>query len=97
MKTKASLNKKNPASKLGRIVLSYPVELAVVSKFAYDKTIEALMGSKSNDSGAETFAGGSRDLIWNDCSRSSVLSIKATLKQYGIANVKVKFCPLQKD
>jgi hypothetical protein len=96
-KGKSKANKGNPADSLGQIVLSYPVELAIVSKFAYDKTIEALVGCESDSSGAETFNGGSRDLIWYACSKSSVLSIKATLKEYGITNVKVKFYPPKKE
>ena len=95
-KKKQAKQDSTKASRLGRIVLSYPVELAVISKFAYDKTIEALVGSESDASGADTFTGGSRDLIWDDCSRSSVSTIKATLKEYGITNVKVKFWPPQK-
>ena len=96
-KAKPKAGKVKPADRLGQIVLSYPVELAIVSKFAYDKTIESLVGCESDSSGAETFNGGSRDLIWHACSKSSVLSIKAALKEYGITNVKVKFYPPKKD
>ena len=87
----------SPAGNLGQITLSYPVKLAILSKFAYDRVIEALVGTASDSSGAEAFEGGSRDLIWNDCSRSSVLGIKATLKEHGITNVKARFYPPQKD
>ena len=96
-KAKPKAGKVKPADRLGQIVLSYPVELAIVSKLAYDKTIESLMGCESDSSGAETVYGGSRDLIWHACSKSSVLSIKAALKEYGITNVKVKFYPPKKD
>jgi hypothetical protein len=96
-KIKAITCKENPAGNLGQIILSYPVKLAILSKFAYDKVIEALVGTASDSSGAEAFEGGSRDLIWNACSKSSVLSIKDTLKEHGITNIKVRFYPLTKD
>ena len=96
-KIKATPDKGSPAGNLGQIILSYPVKLAILSKFAYDRVIEALVGTASDSSGAEAFEGGSRDLIWNACSKSSVLSIKDTLKEHGITNVKVEFYPHTKD
>ena len=96
-KIKAIPDKGSPAGNLGQIILSYPVKLAILSKFAYDKVIEALVGTASDSSGAEAFEGGSRSLVWYACSRSSVLGIKAALKEHGIANVKIKFHPPAKD
>ena len=52
-KIKAITCKENPAGNLGQIILSYPVKLAILSKFAYDKVIESLVGTKSDSSGAE--------------------------------------------
>ena len=83
----------SPAGRLGQITLSYPVELAIASKFAYDRTIEALMGCASDSSMADTFEGGSRSLIWHACSRSSALHLRSMLKDYGITNIRVRFHP----
>ena len=94
---KAIPGKGSPAGNLGQIILSYPVKLAILSKFACDRVIESLVGTESDSSGSEAFEGGSRDLIWNACSRSSVLGIKAALKEHGITNVKAKFYPPKKD
>jgi len=92
-KPKAKKGRGKPDDKIGKIALSYPVELAIVSKFAYDKTIEALMDSESDSSGADTFKGGERYLFWYACSRSSMKPIEAMLKRFGITNVKVSFHP----
>jgi hypothetical protein len=92
-KPKAKKGRGKPDSRPGKIALSYPVELAIVSKFTYDKTIEALMDSESDSSGADAFKGGERYLFWYACSRSSVKPIEAMLKRFGITNVKVSFYP----
>jgi hypothetical protein len=92
-KIKKISNPENPAGRLGQIVLSYPVELTVLSRFTYDMVIEHLVGTESDSSEAETFTGGSRKLIWHAGSKSSVLTIKTTLKKHGITNVEVDFYP----
>jgi hypothetical protein len=92
-KSKTKKGKGKPDNRPGKIALSYPVELAIVSKFAYDKTIEALMDSESDSSGADTFKGGERVLFWYACSRSSVKPVEAMLKRFGITNIKVSFYP----
>lgn len=96
-KPKAKKGRGKPDSRPGKIALSYPVELAIVSKFTYDKTIEALMGSESDSSGADAFKGGERYLFWHDCFRSSVLGIGMMFREYGLTNIKVTFFPPKKD
>ena len=76
---------------LGRLVMSYPLELALVTDRAYDRTIEVIMGETCYAYGTDEIDGGHRKLTWLGHSSFSVRPLDAMFKEYGITNVRVEF------